>query len=162
MPDEPRFPASTAWENCRGFDKGKESFGEAYLSLPPWTIDRPQGEIIRLAKEGEIRRTVLDSGCGTGGNALFPSDLGYEVTGIDAAGAAIRKAKEIFRGRRAPAVFPEWDALGISGLGNVHGIVGALAFTMRRGGAEGRSSQDKGILVTSPRKSRRLAQGKFL
>jgi SAM-dependent methyltransferase len=92
-------------------------FEEAYLSLPPWDIGRPQGEIIRLAEEGEIRGAVLDAGCGTGENALFLSDLGYEVTGIDAAGAAIRKAKEKSRGRRVPAVFLEWDALEIPGLG---------------------------------------------
>ena len=96
---------------------GRESFEAAYLSLPPWDIGRPQGEIIRLAEEGEIRGAVLDAGCGTGENALFLSDLGYEVTGIDAAGAAIRKAKEKSRGRRVPAVFLEWDALEISGLG---------------------------------------------
>jgi SAM-dependent methyltransferase len=96
---------------------GRESFEEAYLSLPPWDIGRPQGEIIRLAEEGEIQGAVLDAGCGTGENALFLSDLGYEVTGIDAAGAAIRKAKEKSRGRRVPAVFLEWDALEISGLG---------------------------------------------
>lgn len=96
---------------------GRETFEEAYLSLPPWDIGRPQGEIIRLAEEGEIRGAVLDAGCGTGENALFLSDLGYEVTGIDAAGEAIRKAKEKSRGRRVPAVFLEWDALEISGLG---------------------------------------------
>lgn len=92
-------------------------FEEAYLSLPPWDIGRPQGEIIRLAEDGEIRGAVLDAGCGTGENALFLASLGYEVTGIDAAGAAIRKAKEKSRGRRVPAVFLEWDALEISGLG---------------------------------------------
>ena len=92
-------------------------FEAAYLSLPPWDIGRPQGEIIRLAEEGEIRGAVLDAGCGTGENALFLANLGYEVTGIDAVGAAIRKANEKSRGRRVPAVFLEWDALEISGLG---------------------------------------------
>ena len=38
------------------------SFEEAYLSLPPWDIGRPQGEIIRLAEEGEIRGSVLVPG----------------------------------------------------------------------------------------------------
>lgn len=96
---------------------GRESFEEAYLSQPPWDIGRPQGEIIRLAEEGEIRGAVLDVGCGTGENALYIANQGYEVTGIDVAGAAIRKAKEKSRGRRVPAVFLEWDALEISGLG---------------------------------------------
>ncbi len=92
-------------------------FEEAYLSLPPWDIGRPQGEIIRLAEKGEIRGAVLDAGCGTGENALFLANQGYEVTGIDAVEAAIRKAKEKSRERRVPAVFLEWDALEISGLG---------------------------------------------
>jgi len=92
-------------------------FEEAYLSLPPWDIGRPQGEIIRLAEDGEIQGAVLDAGCGTGENALFLAGRGYEVTGIDASGAAIRKAKEKSRERRAPVVFLEWDALEISGLG---------------------------------------------
>jgi cyclopropane fatty-acyl-phospholipid synthase-like methyltransferase len=91
-------------------------FEEAYLSLPPWDIGRPQGEIIRLAEKGEIRGAVLDAGCGTGENALFLANQGYEVTGIDAVEAAIRKAKEKSRERRVPAVFLEWDALEISGL----------------------------------------------
>jgi SAM-dependent methyltransferase len=92
-------------------------FEEAYLSLPPWDIGRPQGEIIRLAEDGEIRGAILDAGCGTGENALFLANLGYEVTGIDAAGVAIRKAKEKSRERRVPVVFLEWDALEISRLG---------------------------------------------
>ena len=92
-------------------------FEEAYLSLPPWDIGRPQGEIIRLAEKGEIHGAVLDAGCGTGENALFLANQGYEVTGIDAVEAAIRKAKEKSRERGVPAVFLEWDALKISGLG---------------------------------------------
>lgn len=98
-------------------------FEEAYLSLPPWDIGRPQGEIIRLAEKGEIRGAVLDAGCGTGENALFLANQGYEVTGIDAVEAAIRKAKQKSRERRVPAVFLEWDALEISGLGKRFGTV---------------------------------------
>lgn len=94
-----------------GCNMGRESFDEMYLSLPPWDIGRPQGEIIRLAEEGAIRGAVLDAGCGTGENVLFLADLGYEVTGIDSAVAAIRRAKEKSRERRAPALFLEWDAL---------------------------------------------------
>jgi hypothetical protein len=30
-------------------------FEAAYFSLPPWDVGRPQGEIIRLAEDGEIQ-----------------------------------------------------------------------------------------------------------
>lgn len=96
---------------------GREAFEEAYSTLPPWDIGRPQGEIVRLAEEGGIRGRVLDAGCGTGENALYLAGLGYEVTGIDLAGTAVRKAREKSRERRVPAVFLEWDALQISTLG---------------------------------------------
>ena len=81
--------------------------------MATWAVRQPPGQ---QSVEGEIRGTVLDAGCGTGENALFLSGLGYEVTGIDAAGEAIRKANEKSRERRVPAVFLEWDALEISGL----------------------------------------------
>ncbi len=43
-----------------------DSFDSAYAGKPPWDIDRPQPELVRLAEAGEIRGTVLDVGCGTG------------------------------------------------------------------------------------------------
>ncbi len=74
-------------------------FNSAYEGIPPWDIGRPQREIIRLVEEGEISGRVLDVGCGTGENALYLSSLDLEVWGIDAAPAAIKKAKEKARER---------------------------------------------------------------
>jgi len=42
-------------------------FEEAYLSLPPWDIGRPQGEIIRLAEEGDIREARFETNLGPEG-----------------------------------------------------------------------------------------------
>jgi 2-polyprenyl-3-methyl-5-hydroxy-6-metoxy-1,4-benzoquinol methylase len=70
-------------------------FNSAYEGIPPWDIGRPQREIIRLEKEGEISGRVLDVGCGTGENALYLARLDFEVWGIDAAPAAINKAIEL-------------------------------------------------------------------
>ncbi len=95
----------------------KEFFEEAYSALPPWDIGRPQGEVVRLAEEGEIRGTVLDAGCGTGDNALFLARSGHEVTGFDAAGTAIRRAMEKSRTGNVPVTFLVWDALELRTLG---------------------------------------------
>ena len=54
-------------------------FEEAYLSLPPWDIGRPQGEIIRLAEDGEIQK-AFDEGWKVGSirEARFETNLGPE------------------------------------------------------------------------------------
>ena len=69
-------------------------FNSTYEGIPPWDIGHPQREIIRLVEDGEISGRVLDVGCGTGENALYLASLDFEVWGIDAAPAAIKKAKE--------------------------------------------------------------------
>jgi len=69
-------------------------FNSAYKGIPPWDIGRPQKEIIRLAEDGEINGTVLDAGCGTGENALYLANLGFEVWGVDAADLPSRKQRE--------------------------------------------------------------------
>ena len=92
-------------------------FEEAYSGTPPWDIGRPQPEFVRLAEAGEIRGAVLDVGCGTGEHVLYLNRLGYDVLGIDTAPAAIKKAEEKARRRRATASFLVWDALEMAGLG---------------------------------------------
>jgi len=91
-------------------------FNSAYEGIPPWDIGRPQREIIRLVEDGEIRGRVLDVGCGTGENALYLAHLDFEVWGIDAAPAAIKKAKEKARKRAITVNFLVSDALKIQSL----------------------------------------------
>ncbi len=91
-------------------------FNSAYRGLPPWEIGRPQREIVLLAEAGEIRGRVLDVGCGTGENALYLASLGLSVWGIDAAPAAIRRAKRKARRRDLQATFLVADALKLSAL----------------------------------------------
>ena len=93
------------------------SFNESYRGSPPWDIGRPQEEFVRLARNGEIHGRVLDVGCGTGENAIFFSQFGTEVWGIDAAPLAIEKAKLKAKERGASVKFLVADALRLDGLG---------------------------------------------
>ncbi len=93
-----------------------ERFHAAYEGRPPWDIGRPQPAFERLAEADAIRGPVLDVGCGTGENALFLTERGLEVVGIDAVPAAIEQAALKARRRRLGTVFLTHDALDLAGL----------------------------------------------
>jgi len=95
---------------------GSKTFEEMYKGVPPWEIDGPQGEIVRLVDHGEIRSPVLDVGCGTGENALYLSGLGFEVLGIDIVPSAVEKARIKEKERSSAAIFLVWDALNLQNL----------------------------------------------
>jgi cyclopropane fatty-acyl-phospholipid synthase-like methyltransferase len=69
-------------------------FDSAYRGTPPWDIGRPQKEFTELVRHGEITGSVLDIGCGSGDNALFFAQEGFDVWGIDSSPLAIEKAQE--------------------------------------------------------------------
>jgi SAM-dependent methyltransferase len=59
----------------------------------PWDIGARE-ELIALVEGGRIKPCrAIDLGCGTGANAIFLAQKGFEVTGVDFAVAAIDKAK---------------------------------------------------------------------
>ena len=94
-------------------------FDSAYEEgIPPWDIGRPQKELIRLVEDGEINGRVLDTGCGTGENALYLANLGFETWGIDAAPSAIQKANEKAKKRGITVNFLVSDALKLQLLQN--------------------------------------------
>ncbi len=47
-----------------------------------------------LAALGELPRTALDVGCGTGGDAVFLAELGIGTTGLDLSSDALDRARE--------------------------------------------------------------------
>lgn len=91
-------------------------FDAAYEGTPPWDIRRPQPAFEALEREGWVVSPVLDVGCGTGENALFLADRGYEVTGVDLVRRAIDKAEEKARARGIPVDFRVADALALEAL----------------------------------------------
>lgn len=69
-------------------------FNDAYLGQPPWDIGKAQTAFREVAKKNNIKGPIFEVGCGTGENSLFFADLGFDVTGIDAAPRAIVKASQ--------------------------------------------------------------------
>jgi len=62
-------------------------------SLAPWDIG-PRPELVDLVHTGRLSPgRAIDLGCGTGSNAVFLAERGFDVTGIDFAPAAIAKAR---------------------------------------------------------------------
>ncbi|NBS50029.1 MAG: class I SAM-dependent methyltransferase [Verrucomicrobia bacterium] len=62
--------------------------------IPPWQIDRPQPEVLRLIRQGKFQSPVLDLGCGTGDNAIALASSGYRVVAMDPIPEALRRARE--------------------------------------------------------------------
>lgn len=61
----------------------------------PWDIGRPSHELVQAVEQDVIkpcRAVVL--GCGTGTNAIYLAQHGFEVTGIDVAPTALSRARE--------------------------------------------------------------------
>jgi SAM-dependent methyltransferase len=59
----------------------------------PWDTGARE-ELVSLVESGRIKPgRAIDLGCGTGANALYLAQNGFEVTGVDYAEAAIEKAQ---------------------------------------------------------------------
>jgi ubiquinone/menaquinone biosynthesis C-methylase UbiE len=70
-------------------------FAEMYAEgIPPWQIDRPQPEVIRMIEQGKFESPVLDLGCGTGDNTIELARQGLVVKGLDAVPEALERARK--------------------------------------------------------------------
>jgi ubiquinone/menaquinone biosynthesis C-methylase UbiE len=75
-------------------DGGHDFAGKYAEGIPPWQIDRPQPEVIRLIEQGKFESPVLDLGCGTGDNAIELSRHGLVVKGLDAVPEALERSRK--------------------------------------------------------------------
>lgn len=96
-------------------DRG--TFESIYAGQPRWEIERPQKAFLDVADR--IAGSVLDSGCGTGENALFFASRGHKVTGIDFLAEPISRAKQKAAQRGLTATFLVMDALAVKELPEV-------------------------------------------
>lgn len=95
----------------------RSSFENLYAGQPRWEIGRPQQALLNLADQ--ITGSVLDSGCGTGENAMFFVSRGQKVTGIDFLTEPITLAKQKAVERGLVATFRVMDALTLKELPEV-------------------------------------------
>ena len=74
---------------------GEHDFAGMYAEgVPPWQIDRPQPEVIRLSEQWKFESPVLDLGCGTGDNTIELARHGLVVKGLDAVPEALERARK--------------------------------------------------------------------
>lgn len=68
-------------------------FGYRFFKMP-WELGARE-ELISLVKSGKIKPgRAIDLGCGTGDNAVYLAQNGFEVTGVDFSSVAVEKAKQ--------------------------------------------------------------------
>ena len=74
-----------------------------YRSGPlPWETGRPSAELARVLNDRSVRPCrLIELGCGTGTNAVWLAERGFDVTAVDLSPLAIRRA--IGRAARAGA-----------------------------------------------------------
>lgn len=92
-------------------------FNEAYQGAAPWEVDRPQPAVVTMAGQDGFTGRVLDVGCGTGENSLYLASRGLSVLGIDAAPAAVERARSKAAERGLTAEFSVADAFDLGALG---------------------------------------------
>ena len=90
------------------------SWEDAYKTVPPWDVGRPQPVFVELVRAGELGKDkVLDVGCGTGENALYLARNGFSVSGVDLSDRAIAAARAKAVERRLNIDFRTGNALSL-------------------------------------------------
>jgi len=113
-----------------------------YRRFPvPWDVG-PRAELIALVQGGRIKPCrAVDLGCGTGSNAIFLAQHGFEVTGVDFAQGAIEKA---IAKRNAAGVDVEFV---VDDLTNLHGVTGPFSFALDYGVLDDLNYKDRAKYV---------------
>jgi SAM-dependent methyltransferase len=94
----------------------------------PWDSGVPSQNLKSFLDEGKIKPgRVLELGCGTGTNALFLAQLGFDVTAVDLSKVALERAREKATKAKVKINFVEADVTALPDLG------GPFPFVFDRG-----------------------------
>jgi methyl halide transferase len=82
---------------------------------PPWETGQPSAELARVIAEDQIRPSrVIELGSGTGINALWLAQQGFDVTGVVLSRLAIEKARQRAAEAQVPVRFVVDDVLNLT------------------------------------------------
>ncbi len=116
--------------------------GYRYFRMP-WEIG-PREELVQLVENrGIVPCRALDLGCGTGSNAVFLAQHGFDVTGVDYAASAIEKAR-----RKANAAKVKVEFL-VDDLTNLQKVNGTFDFLLDYGTLDDLSPQDRNLYLSN-------------
>lgn len=101
---------------------GRLKFYFLYLWQPPWDTGVSPPELIKFI-ETNPSGFALDLGCGTGTNAITLAKAGWQVTGVDFVGKAIRTAREKARRAGVKVSFMVEDVTQLKSLNTAYDFV---------------------------------------
>jgi SAM-dependent methyltransferase len=89
------------------------SWNESYASGQlPWDTGQPEPVLVEFVTSGRVRPgPSLEIGAGTGTNAIWMAECGFEVFGIDVSPLAVERAKAKMGERDLRCRFAAWDFL---------------------------------------------------
>lgn len=84
----------------------------------PWDSGFPSEHLKSFVAEGKVKGgRVLEIGCGTGTNAIYLAQHGFDVTGVDLSKTALQKAREKAKAANVKVNFIEADLTAPPDLG---------------------------------------------
>lgn len=86
-----------------------------YLRRPPWDTGITPPELAAFVQRAPAGR-ALDLGCGTGTNAIYLAQHGWQVTGVDFIGKAIRQAQRKASAAGVRVDFRQGDVSRLDGI----------------------------------------------
>jgi SAM-dependent methyltransferase len=88
-------------------------WNESYASGElPWDTGQPEPVLVEFVTSGAVTPgRALEIGAGTGTNAIWMAERGFDVLGVDVSPLAVERARAKMEGRALRCRFSAWDIL---------------------------------------------------